>query len=399
MRRVLRVASWLVVLLVAVIVGLNAALLTPWPRRWMNSDPEHLRVSYRSAWTFWPPLALHVEDFDVSFQDPDTQVQVQAAQLSGYLSWPGLRALRLEARGLEARGITAAGVVLKVRPRVLPGDATVNRAWLPTIDGFPAIEKVPGEAWPQLITFDLRDLELTSLREVWVGEVRYRGDGHVSGSMVFEPLRSVRLDDVSLVATRGELTRGDQPLLTLERMSARLDLERLAFEGLALADLKKLTATISLAGRLDSASIANFAVRSVPWLWVTGADGAVDVDVALVRGVLQDGSTISSKAPDVTLSTSLFSLAGQGELRLSTRDATRRLELVLLAPTVTGMDKTLLLNAERFRLVSTGPADLAAPDVFDGELTLTQARARASGNTSSRRSRSAGTCSSTTFSR
>lgn len=370
MRRVLRVASWLVGLLAVVLAGLNAALLTPWPLKWMNGDPEHLRVSYRSAWTFWPPLAIHVEDFDVSFQDPDTQVQVQAAHLGGYLSWPALRALRL-----EARGITASGVVFKVRPRVVPGDTTVNQAWLPAIDGFPSLEKLPGEAWPQLITFVLRDFELTSLREVWVGEVRYRGDGRVNGSMVFEPLRSVRLEDVAVVATRGEVTRGDQPLLKLERLSARVDLARLPFEGLSLADLKKLTATISLAGRLDSASIANFAVRSAPWLRVTGADGAVDVDVALVRGVLQEGSTFSAKAPDVTVSTSLLSLSGQGELRLSIKDAARRLDLVLLAPRVTATDKTLLMRAERFRLVSTGPVDLAAPDVFDGELTLTQARA------------------------
>jgi hypothetical protein len=371
MRRFLRwFALVVVLLLVGSVGGMNALLATRWPMQWMNGDPDHLRVSYGHAWTLWPPLALQLEDLNLSFQDPDTQVQIQAARVSGYLSPWALLSLRL-----QAHGVKASGIVFKLRPRVLPGDEGVKRAWLPPIDGFPSVDKVPGEVWPKLITFDLGGMQLTDVREVWVGEVRYRGAGAISGGMVFEPLRSLTLDDISLTDTKGELTRGDQTLLTLTALSARADLDRLAFEGVGLADLHKLSANVTLKGALDSASLANFAVRSVPWLTVSGADGLVDADVRLTRGVLQDGSTFVSKAPGVTLLTPFVSLRGEGEVRLTAKEGARRLELVLLSPQVTGSDKTPWMHAERFRLVSKGPADLTAPDVFDGVLTLTKARA------------------------
>lgn len=371
MRRALRWSALVVVLLlVGVVGGLNGLLATRWPQQWMNADPAHLRVSYSRAWTLWPPLAIQLEDLDLSFQDPDTQVQIQAARVSGYISPWALLSLRL-----QARGVTGSGIVFKLRPRVLPDDDSVHRAWLPAIDGFPSLDKVPGEVWPELITFDLRGMQLKDVREVWVGEVRYRGAGAISGGMVFEPLRALMLDDVSLTDSKGEVTRGDQSLLSLTALSARLDLDRLAFKGATVADLKKLTANVSLKGALDSAYVANFAVRSVPWLTVGGADGVVDADVRLVRGVLQDGASFVSKAPGVKLTTPFVSLRGQGEVRLTATEGTRRLEVVLLAPEVTGSDKTPWMSAERFRMVSKGPADLTAPDAFDGVLTLTKAHA------------------------
>lgn len=369
-----RLLGWSVVVFIvvlALVLGLaNGLLATGWPMAWMNGDPAHLRISYRSAWTFWPPLALHVKDLDLSFQDPDTQVQLSAEHLDGYLSPWALRSLRL-----DAHGIRASGVVFKLRPRVLPEDQTVRRAFLPDIDGFPSADKVPGEVWPALITFDLSGLELTDVREVWVGEVHYRGAGAVSGGLVFEPLRSLQLADVSLNDSKGVLTRGDETLLTLSALTARVDLQRLAFEGVSALDLRKLTANVSLRGVLDSASLANFMVRSVPGLSVTGATGAVSADVDIVRGVLQPGGHFSSKAPAVTLQTRLGSLTGEGEVLLSSTETVRRLELVLHAPSVKGPDDTPWAQAERFRLVSKGPVDLAAPDAFDGVLTLTAARA------------------------
>lgn len=371
MRRVLGWSALLVVLLLLVSIGgLNALLATAWPKQWMNGDPDHLRVDYGRAWTLWPPLAIHLEDLDLSFQDPDSQVQLQGSRVTGYISPWALLSLRL-----QARGVTASGVVFKLRPRVLPDDKTVHREWLPDIDGFPSPEKVPGEAWPELITFDLRAMQLTDVREVWVGEVRYRGATAISGGMVFEPLRALMLDDLAITDANGVLTRGDQTLLTLTSLSARADLDRLPFKDASVTDLKKLTANVTLIGELDAAYAANFAVRSVPWLTVAGADGLVTADVRLVRGVLQDGSSLVSKAPGVRLVTPFVSLRGQGEVKLTAAEGIRRLELVLLGPTLTGADKTPWMTAERFRLLSKGPADLTAPDVFDGVLTLTQARA------------------------
>ena len=116
-------------------------------------------------------------------------------------------------------------------------------------------------------------------------------------------------------------------------------------------------------------------MRSVPWLSVGGSDCLVTCDVRLVRGVLQDGSSLVSKAPGVRLTTPFVSLRGQGEVKLTAAEGIRRLELVLLGPTLTGSDKTPWMHAERFRLLSKGPADLTAPDVFDGALTLTKAHA------------------------
>lgn len=369
-----RLLGWSLVVFIAVfviILGLaNGLLATGWPMAWMNGDPAHLRVSYRSAWTFWPPLALHVKDLDLSFQDPDTQVQLSAEHLDGYLSPWALRSLRL-----SAHGVRASGVIFKLRPRVLPDDETVRRAFLPDIDGFPSGDKVPGEVWPALITFDLSGLELTDVREVWVGEVHYRGAGEVSGGLVFEPLRSLQLDDVSLRDSKGVLQRGDETLLTLSALTARADLQRLEFAGISALDLRKLTANVSLRGVLDSASLANFMVRSVPGLSVTGATGEVSADVDVVRGVLQPGAKFSSKAPAVTLLTNFASLTGEGEVLLTSTATERRLELVLHSPSVKGRDDTPWAQAERFRLVSKGPVDLAAPDAFDGVLTLTGARA------------------------
>lgn len=371
MRRVLGWAALVVVVLLLVSIGgLNVLLATAWPKQWMNGDPDHLRVDYGRAWTLWPPLAIHLEDLDLSFQDPDSQVQLQGDHVTGYISPWALLSLRL-----QARGVTASGIVFKLRPRVLPDDETVHREWLPAIDGFPSPDKVPGEAWPELITFDLRKMQLTDVREVWVGEVRYRGAAALSGGMVFEPLRALMLDDIAITDANGVLTRGDQTLLTLTSLSARADLDRLAFKDSSVADLKKLTANVTLIGELDSAYAANFAVRSVPWLSVGGADGLVTADVRLVRGVLQDGSSLVSKAPGVRLTTPFVSLRGQGEVRLTAAEGIRRLELVLLGPTLAGPDKTSWMTAERFRLLSKGPADLTAPDVFDGVLTLTQAHA------------------------
>lgn len=371
MKRVLGWSVVGVVVVVALTLGLaNGVLATGWPLAWMNGDPAHLRVSYRAAWTFWPPLALHVRGLDLSFQDPDTQVQLSAEHLAGYLSPWALRSLRL-----DAHGVRASGVVFKLRPRVLPGDETGRRDLLPDIEGFPNAAKVPGEAWPALITFDLSALELTDVREVWVGEVHYRGAGQVSGGLVFEPLRSLQLDEVTLSDSKGVLQRGEETLLTLSELTARADLRRLEFAGISALDFRKLTANVSLRGVLDSASLANFMVRSVPGLAVSGATGEVSADVDLVRGVLQPGGHFSSKAPAVTLETRLGSLTGEGEVLVSSTTTGRRLELVIHAPSVTGPNAEPWAQAEQFRLVSKGPLDLSAPDAFDGVVTLTGARA------------------------
>jgi hypothetical protein len=106
-----------------------------------------------------------------------------------------------------------------------------------------------------------------------------------------------------------------------------------------------------------------------------GVEGPVTAQARVVKGVLQDGSTFTSVAPGLTLDTRLLSASGQGAVTVGVQDGERRLDVSLTQPRVTSPEHEPWLRAQQFRLVSKGPADLAAEDVFDGTLTLTKGRA------------------------
>lgn len=338
-------------------VGVNGLLQTRWPLLWLNADPDDLHVDYRAAWARWPPFALHLEDLRVSFQDPETQVELRADTIDGVLSPWALRSLRLQAHDVDA-----AGVVFKLRPR-RPIDAPVGpRPSQPDIAGFADLAPAAGERWPALITFALARVTLTDVKEVWVGDVRYAGSASISGSMDFEPRRQLALHDVVVNDRGGTFSTGPTMFVSSEALHARVDLEPFVFESADVTDFRKLTARLSFEGVLDVTGVAPMAVARFPGLRLSARAGPVSANLHVVKGLLQDRSRLSSTLPMVELETASGAVLGDCEVRFTATERARRVELEMHGAAVSGPDGAPWLDVEALTLVFDGATDLAGPD-------------------------------------
>ncbi len=173
-------------------------------------------LTYDSAWSVWPGV-VHVKGFEVRGSDSVLQWMVQLDEVSC-----DIHLLELLKRKFYARNIRAKGYVFRVRLRVDPTDAdnplpTPSRS-IPGYTNPPLLEAGPHEPITDenydLWTAHLEDVDST-VREIWIQQYRYIGEGRLRGGFFFKPVRVVQVDPTLIELESGEVHVADHVVARL----------------------------------------------------------------------------------------------------------------------------------------------------------------------------------------
>lgn len=352
-------------------VGVNALLASPWGEAVFNQRPDFVQIHFSRAWTIIP-MQLEVRDFRLSMQDALVQISITAEKVHGNLHPWTLGDLRFLATQVEADGVT-----LRVRPRVARKDvATAHLDQLPAIEGFgsPLAELSTEEAMKSLrfLVLDFKDLTVHHLREVWIDRIRYSGDAEVTGGMLYQPFRKLRIDDGHFTDAKSTLVVVAPHELAFERLDARVTLGEVDLVNMELTDLRGLNADVKLAAVADPHFLNSYLsnVRGLDTLSVSGADGPLDVDVQVTDGVVADGAKLSYRTSRVAVRLPLVEVSGAAAVVGTSAQGRLAVGVDISRAVLRQRDGEHLANAERFRFDAASPADLTQLSDVDAVLTL-----------------------------
>ena len=318
-------------LLVFIPIVTNAILWLHVVPRLMNADSA--AFEYRFAWAPWP-TRIKVYDFVATGEDPNVQfaVALEEAWLTLDL-WAAVseRTIRID----RVRG---SGVSVRALQRLQPWalkDAKVN-----------ALPPIPGRTKPpitfayvptpratrenyDLVSIDVRDIDATA-KEIWIDEVRHRGNLHVTGAFLLRPGLELHIGPNAAVDIRnGEVAIAGIPVLA--KLEGRATCETPYFnpvepEGVAI--LRFFSGSITFSADLVHAEAANYLAPA--GVEVRGGAGRVALRFAFDRGVVRPGSALDIESRDLQvtaaktrLDTSLsingaVDASGRGTLRAAT---------------------------------------------------------------------------------
>lgn len=351
--------------------GVNALLASPWGEAVFNQRPKFVQIHFSRAWTIIP-LQLELRDFRLSMQDPWVQLAITADRVRGNLHPWTLGDLHFLATQVEADGVT-----LRVRPRLEQREmAMAHLDQLPAIEGFdsPLAEQSAEEAMKRalFLVLDFQDLTVHHLREVWIDRIRYSGDAEVTGGMMYEPFRKLRIDDGHFTDTKSTLVVVAPHELAFERLDARVTLGEVDLRGLEVASLRGLVADVKLAAIADPHFLNSYlsSVRGLATLSLSGADGPLDVDLQIADGVVADGAKLSYQSSRVAVRLPLVEVSGAASVVGTSTKGRLALAVDIAHATLRQRDGEPLANADRFLFDAASPADLTQILEVDAALTL-----------------------------
>jgi hypothetical protein len=277
------------------LLAMNIFLGTGLFRSLANADEDTLRIDYRSAYSLWPGRVV-ADDLSLRFQDDNVQflLEIERADIDVAL-------FALARRTFHVRKVEAEGVSFRLRLKTDSPDENPQRlAAYPPIAGFTDPPVRPAEEDPPIPEeeYDLWTIHLeevaASVRELWIQEFRYRGDGAVAGGFRLRPLRELWLAPSVLVTRGGALSIGDRDVLRGAdgRLEAQIELFDVRVPTGA-AVLRHVSARSSLHGEVVSvAPVADAYLADSEVQLLEGA-GALSVDARLDHGVLGPATRLS----------------------------------------------------------------------------------------------------------
>lgn len=317
-RRAVRVALSLaavfaVVYLVAANVLLRSRLL-----RDLVSEGPGVELEYASAYSVWPGL-VHVRGLELAVEDYATQLSVGADS-----AVVAIRLHDLLFRRFHVSDAALRGLVFRLRTKVEPGEAErPHVAAFPPIAGFADPPVRVGEKPPPIpdAEYDLWQIAIdevdAELRELWLLEYRYFGQGKVRGGFVLQPARHFAVYPATVELKHGALSVGDRLAageleLRLEGYVDATDVRQV--EGAALA--QQLSARVELSSeRVDLAALD--ARASARRKWRVDGRGRLDVSASATRGRLDEGSRAELEIPALVVRGPFGKLSGAVSSRLS----------------------------------------------------------------------------------
>lgn len=306
-RRVPRLV-WIVLALVVglhlvYVLAANVILRTGLLRSWLGSDTSKLYVDYDSAWSPYPGRVI-VRGFTLRFQDDNVQMFLELDRASMAIDLVGLTRKAFHVQSLDGQGAT-----FRLRHKLAEAQGQEGRlAAYPPIPGFPdppvrkprPKEEIPDESY-RLWTIHLEEIA-TSIRELWIMEYRYRGEGSLSGGMRLRPARELWVAPSTLVTRGGVLSIGDQEILA--GSEARVEAEVDAYDvriPRGTAVFRQLTAKADMRGQLTSlAPFRSAYLRDVP-VQLDGGRGPLTVVARVDHGVVHPDTRIEWRSADVTV--------------------------------------------------------------------------------------------------
>lgn len=310
----------LLILLVAVeavyVVGGYALVRSGQVERWINTEPDKLRITFESVWPIVPGVVRVTGFRIVNLGRPD--------QLEGTVDrvWGAINPLELPAGRLHIVWLRATGVTFRHRAR--PESAAEAEKGLAA--GLPPIE---GVAWApytgpprgpktneKRLALVFTRAHLDDVRDVWIGERRLRGEGTVVASVTVEsdgkvaiPLADVRFD-------RAKVENGTE--VTYSGIKLRVKGELRAFDpddADAIPGLLKVR--LDADARMPSgAAFLNVYFRSAPWIRFSGGEAALAVHASLDGGRLVPGDFVELAADDLRADFAGFTARGKARTRL-----------------------------------------------------------------------------------
>lgn len=325
-RRIARIAAWVLLVPVALLVLLNLFLnlgLEPL----VNRRPERVRLQYAWAWMVWPG-DVHVGGLVVRGQGLRNQWLLEVGEASVTVDLPALFDRHFHARDVRARGAS-----FRFRFRVdaeAPRDLGYTErglfagAFTPPIEGFtnppdPNPDTLypppppPEEAW----LFELEDLQVEGLREVWVEDYRVAADASASGTLRLRPRDFVSVEGGVVELVGAEVYIGAEQILRRVAGRVELGVDRLnPNPGQGITVLSALSGKVDLAAEVTNLAFVDYYLAEVPFLELRGGEGDLDLDLVLEQGSLARRSRARIAARRIEVVYLGYSFKGSGEVEL-----------------------------------------------------------------------------------
>jgi hypothetical protein len=253
-----------------------------------------INVTLGRAWTLWPG-DVHVRDVRVTFQDHNLQWSLDIARAN-----VGLKLLPLVRQTFHATRVHGEGTVFRMRHRVEPWSldqpAVAALTQIPEFPG-PAVfeSRVPEPPLTDeeynLWTVHLEGVDV-GVREAWVQQFRYVGQGRARGKFRLRAARSLWVGPASLELEPGRLTAGS--FVVSPALAGRVDCTVHPFdvrvpEGRAV--FRYFTVGLALRAReLDLRFLRLF--RPEDPLDIRAAGGELRVEARTDHGVFKPGSRL-----------------------------------------------------------------------------------------------------------
>ena len=285
------------------VIASNVILRTKLLRSWLNAEPDQLHVDYESAWSPYPGRVL-VSDFTLRFQDSNVQMLIDLEKLDMRVDLLDLTKKKFHVKGLDARGAT-----FRMRHKLASAEGQEGRlAAYPPITGFPdppvrkpkPSREITDEEY-NLWTVQLDDVA-SSIRELWIMEYRYRGDGAVAGGMRLVPLRELWLPPCVLLTHNGVLSIGEQEIL--RGQEARVEVQVDPYDvriPRGTAVLRQLSARAELSAEVSSLEPFGPTYFRNLGVGLAGGKGRLSVKARVDHGLLHPESRIEWRTDDATV--------------------------------------------------------------------------------------------------
>lgn len=354
---------------VAYVVLANVFLNTGLMARLVSYNPESVSMHYETAWTVWPG-SMHVKGFRISGQDSVLQWTVEVDEAHADVHFT-----ELFRRKFYASRVRAEGYVLRIRTLVDPTSVTAlddaKIKALPPIPGYtnpPLKRALPPEKKNleytdegyDLWTAHLEDID-TTVKEIWIEQVRYIGTGRVKGGFYFKPLRAVRVGPAVLSLRDGEIHVADQ---VVARLDADIDITMSQFDPMNVTGLNAFETTgarVRLSAQVPGLDVANFFMEPGGSTRVADGSGALDADLSINKGAIEPGSflryatsRLDIKSPDIDVT-----LGGEASLRIAGGGGDEAARAVVHIPRATASRPGKGLPpavAEKVRAIFTAPS-------------------------------------------
>ena len=317
--RALRIVALVVVgLELGYVLCANLVLKTGLIERWVNDEPRDLQVSFEKAWTIFPGR-IHVQNFALRLQDENVQVWLRIPQARLRVKLRELLVRRFHVSDLKAEGMS-----FRIRGKIseLERDARRARAF-PPIEGFsdpplalpePAESGTGAEKW----TIEIEGVDAT-IKELWLFEYRYLGEGRGIGGFRLKPSERLRVDPSTVELAPGTLTLGEKTVVA-EHVGGRVecrvdDFELRNYRGLHV--FQRISGKGSLTAQLADMRFSDVYFAPRVGVAIKRGAGPLALEVQLDHGTLMPGSRLTYDAGAIELLTPPYRFIGDAALEAS----------------------------------------------------------------------------------
>lgn len=287
----------------------------------LNRRPERLRIEVETAWTLWPGV-IHVRDFRIRNQT--RTAQWWASMDSGVFE---LSLLDLRDRELVVTGLKGSGVSFRLRRRAdgrkwsrplrmdlqppIPGLA--NPPARPPERIYPRKPQARRDPW----RIRLAQVDLDTVREIWIDEFRFAGDARIAGGFDMTVWRRLMVDPTRLEIVSGAISLGAGPRAQpiLAQASGRIDGEidpYVPSEHRGWQLFRFVSGRAEVEGSVRSLAFLDEYLRRTRWVRFDTRDGRVAVDLRVRRGRFLPGSRLEARPERLVASALDYRAEGTG---------------------------------------------------------------------------------------